>query len=128
MAYETVGLPVSWPAGMDLSNRQYYAVTSTTAGLITTAATTVTVLIGVLQDDPNAVGAIGSVMQQGVSRAVCYGGDTAINPGDSLTVNANGILVKTTATGAQVVGRAQEYFGGEATPAIIAVLVEPGIY
>ncbi len=127
MAYETIGLPVSWPAAADLSTRQYYAVTSNTAGRVNTASTTVTVLIGVLQDDPNAAGAICSVMQQGVSRAVCYGGDTAINPGDSLTVNANGILVKTTATGAQTVGRAQEYLA-DSTPAIIAVLVEPGIY
>lgn len=127
MAYETIGLPVSWPAAADLSNRQYYAVTATTAGRVNTASTTATVLVGVLQDDPNAAGAICSVMQQGVSRAVCYGGDTAINPGDSLTVNSDGILVKTTATGAQVVGRAQEYLG-DSTPAIIAVLVEPGIY
>ncbi len=128
MAYETVGLPISWPAAGDLSGRQYYAVTSTTAGLITTGSTTVTVAVGVLQDDPNALNAMGSVMQQGVSRLVCYGGDTAINPGDSLTFGANGFAVKTTATGAQVIGRAQEYFGGEATAAIIAVLVEPGIY
>lgn len=127
MAYETIGLPVSWPAAADLSNRQYYAVTANTAGRVNTASTTATVLVGVLQDDPNAAGAICSVMQQGVSRAVCYGGDTAINPGDSLTVNSDGILVKTTATGAQVVGRAQEYLG-DSTPAIIAVLVEPGIY
>lgn len=127
MAYETVGLPISWPAAGDLSARQYYAVTSTTAGLVTTAGTTATVLIGVLQDDPSAANVMCSVMQQGVSRAVAYGGDTAINPGDSLTANASGFLVKTTASGAQVVGRAQEYLN-DATPAIIAVLVEPGIY
>lgn len=127
MAYETVGLPVSWPAAGDLSARQYYAVTSTTAGLVTTGSTTATVGIGVLQNDPNALNAMASVMQQGVSRAVCYGGDTAINPGDSLTFGTNGFLVKTTASGAQVVGRAQEYLG-DATPAIIAVLVEPGQY
>lgn len=127
MAYETIGLPVSWPAAGDLSARQYYAVTSTTAGLVTTASTTATVLIGVLQDDPNAVNVICSVMQQGVSRAVAYGGDTAINPGDALTVNANGILVKTTTANAEIVGRAQEYLG-DTTPALIAVLVEPGRY
>lgn len=127
MAYETTGLPVSWPAATDLSTRQYYAVTSTTAGLANTASTTATVLIGVLQDDPNAANVMCSVMQQGVSRAAAYGGDTAINPGDSLTVNANGILVKTTATGAQIVGRSQEYLA-DSTPALIAVLVEPGIY
>jgi hypothetical protein len=127
MAYETIGLPISWPAAGNLSARQYYAVTSTTAGLINTGSTTATVAIGVLQDDPNALNAMGSVMQQGVSRCVCYGGDTAINPGDSLTFGTNGFAVKTTASGAQVIGRAQEYLG-DATPAIIAVLVEPGQY
>jgi hypothetical protein len=70
---------------------------------------------------------MGSVMQQGVSRAVCYGGDTAINPGDALTMGANGFLVKTTTANAEIVGRAQEYLG-DTTPAIIAVLVEPGRY
>jgi hypothetical protein len=127
MAYETIGLPVSWPAAGNLSGFQYYAVTSTTAGLITTGSTTATVCIGVLQDDPNALNAMGSVMQQGVSRAVCYGGDTAINPGDALTMGANGFLVKTTTANAEIVGRAQEYLG-DTTPAIIAVLVEPGRY
>lgn len=127
MAYETIGLPVSWPAAGDLSARQYYAVTSSTAGLVNTGSTTATVAIGVLQDDPNALNVMCSVMQQGVSRCVAYGGDTAINPGDSLTFGANGFAVKTTATGAQVIGRAQEYLG-DTTPAIIAVLVEPGIY
>jgi hypothetical protein len=127
MAYETIGLPISWPAAGDLSARQYYAVTSGTNGLVNTGSTTATVAIGVLQDDPNALNAMGSVMQQGVSRCVCYGGDTAINPGDSLTFGANGFAVKTTASGAQVIGRAQEYLG-DATPAIIAVLVEPGQY
>jgi len=127
MAYETIGLPISWPAAGDLSAKQYYPVTSTTAGLINTGSTTVTVAVGVLQDDPNALNAMGSVMQQGVSRCVCYGGDTAINPGDSLTFGANGFAVKTTAAGAQVIGRSQEYLG-DTTPAIIAVLVEPGQY
>ncbi len=127
MAYETIGLPISWPAAGDLSARQYYPVTSTTAGLITTGSTTATVAVGVLQDDPNATNVMCSVMQQGVSRCVAYGGDTAINPGDSLTFNASGFAVKTTASGAQVIGRAQEYLG-DTTPAIIAVLVEPGQY
>jgi hypothetical protein len=127
VAYETVGLPVSWPAAGDLSARQYYAVTSTTAGLVNTGSTTATVCIGVLQNDPSALNYMASVMQQGVSRCVAYGGDTAINPGDSLTFGANGFAVKTTASGAQVIGRAQEYLG-DTTPAIIAVLVEPGQY
>lgn len=127
MAYEHDILNMSWPAAGDLSARQFYPVTSTTAGLVTTASTTATVLIGVLQDDPSAINAICSVMQQGISRAVAYGGDTAINPGDALTVNANGILVKTTAAGAQIIGRSQEYLN-DATPAIIAVHVEPGAY
>jgi hypothetical protein len=127
MAYETVGLPVSWPARADLSAFQYYAVTSTTSGLIYTASSTAMVLLGVLQDDPNAANLMGSVMQDGITRAVCYGGDTAINPGDALSVNANGILVKNTTANANIVGKAQEYLG-DTTPAIIAVKVEPGLY
>jgi hypothetical protein len=127
MAYETIGLPISWPAAGDLSGKQYYPVTSTTAGLITTGSTTATVAVGVLQDDPNALNAMCSVMQQGVSRCVAYGGDTAINPGDSLTFGANGFAVKTTTANAEVIGKAQEYLG-DTTPAIIAVLVEPGRY
>lgn len=127
MAFETIGLPVSWPAAGDLSARQYYAVTSGTDGRVTTVGNTATRFVGVLQDDPNAAGVMGSVMQQGISRAVCYGGDTAINPGDALTANTSGWLVKTTAANAEVLGYAQEYLA-DTTPAIIAVLVEPGRY
>lgn len=127
MAYETIGLPISWPAAGDLSARQYYPVAAGTDGRVNTSGSTATPLIGVLQDDPNAANAMGSVMQQGVSRCVCYGGDTAIAPGDSLTVNASGIAVKTTTNGVEVVGKAQEYLN-DATPAIIGVLVEPGRY
>lgn len=127
MAFETIGLPVSWPAAGDLSARQYYPVTSNTAGRITTVGDTATRFVGVLQDDPNAAALMGSVMQQGISRAVCYGGDTAINPGDALTANASGILVKTTAANAEVLGYSQEYLA-DSTPAIIAVMVEPGRY
>jgi len=127
MAYETIGLPISWPAAGDLSARQYYPVAAGTNGLINTSGSTATPLIGVLQDDPNALNAMGSVMEQGVSRCVCYGGDTAIAPGDSLTVNASGIAVKTTTANAEIVGRSQEYLN-DATPAIIAILVEPGRY
>jgi hypothetical protein len=127
MAFETVGLPVSWPAAGNLSSFQYYAVTSTTAGLITTGGTTAVRAVGILQDDPNALNAMGSVMQQGISRGVCYGGDTAINPGDALTFGTNGFMVKTTTANAEVIGFAQEYLG-DTTPAIIAVLVEPGRY
>ena len=127
MAYETIGLPVSWPARADLSGFQYYAVTATTSGLVYTASSTAMALIGVLQDDPNAANAMGSVMQDGITRAVCYGGDTAINPGDSLSVNANGVLVKNTTANAEIIGKAQEYLG-DTTPALIAVKVEPGKY
>lgn len=127
MAYETIGLPISWPAAADLSARQYYPVAAGTDGRVNTSGSTATPLVGVLQDDPNAAGVMGSVMEQGVSRCVCYGGDTAIAPGDSLTVNASGIAVKTTTANAEVVRRSQEYLN-DATPAIIAILVEPGRY
>jgi hypothetical protein len=127
MAFETVGLPVSWPAAGNLSGFQYYAVTSTTAGLITTGGTTAVRAIGVLQDDPNALNAMGSVMQQGISRCVCYGGDTAINPGDALGFGTSGFAVKTTTDNGEKIGFAQEYLG-DTTPAIIAILVEPGRY
>lgn len=127
MAYEHPILSLSYPAATDLSARQFYAVTFTTAGLVNTASTTATVLIGVLQDDPDAANDMCSVLLAGVSKAACYGGDTAINPGDSLTVNSNGILVKTTTANAEIVGRALEYLA-DTTPAIVPILVRPGRY
>ena len=127
MAYSLDGTIDSFPAIGDLSARQYYAVTINSANRINTGSSTASVAFGVLLDDPNAADVIGAVMIDGVCPAACYGGDTAIAPGDSLTFNASGLLVKTTTDNAQIVGIAQEYLN-DATPAFIAIRVQPARY
>lgn len=89
MAYETDNECLSFPAAGDLSGFQFYPVTLTTAGKITTIGSTATKPIGVLQDTPNAADVMGSVCIAGVSKMVVYTG--AVNPMDALGVTANGV-------------------------------------
>jgi hypothetical protein len=121
MAFEHVILPFSWPAGADLSGKQYYAVQLTTSETVTLADATVRVL-GILQNDP-ASGDAASVALAGISRAVTDGSGTAIAAMDALAPDANGKLVKTTTDNDETVATALQ--ASTTDGAIIAVLVHP---
>lgn len=127
MAFEHDTLNLSFPAAGNLSGNQFYAVALATTGRVNTAGGTASAFLGVLQDDPDAIDKICSVMLSGVSRVVAYGGDTAINPGDALTTNASGIAVVTTTDNAGIIGRALDGTNAS-TPEIISVLLRPGRY
>jgi len=94
MAYESESTCLSFPAALNLSGFQYYPVSLTTAGTITTIGSTATKPLGILQDNPDAAGKMGSVCIRGVTKMVCYTG--AVNPNDALGVNASSIGAVTT--------------------------------
>lgn len=123
MAYEqlTGAITHSWPAGADLSAKQYYAVQLTTSETITLADATVRV-VGVLQDAPTS-GVAGNVTLCGISRAVTDGNAGAIAVMDTLAPDANGKLVKTTTDNDEAVAVALQ--ASTTDGAIIAVFVLP---
>lgn len=125
MAYDTPVLVKSFPVAADLSALQFRAVTLTTAGLLTTAATTATLVLGVLQNKPdNSVETMGEVMLEGISKLVCDG-TTDIAIGDALTPTTGGVGITTTTDNANLIGRALEAHAADAN-AIISVLLKAG--
>lgn len=125
MATEIPVLKDSFPVAADLSAFQFCAVTLTTAGLLTTAATTATVVLGVLQNKPdNSIEKMGEVMLEGISK-VKVDGTTDIAIGDALTPTTAGVGVTTTTDNANLIGRALEAHADDST-AIISVLLKCG--
>jgi hypothetical protein len=120
MAYEHNILPFSWPAGADLSAKQYLAVQLTTTETITVADATVR-CVGILQNDPTS-GQAASVCMLGISKAVTDG-TSAIAAMDSLAPDANGKLVKTTSDNDETVAVALAPSTADGT--IIPVFVLP---
>lgn len=121
MAYEHTILPFSWPAGADLSTKQYYALQLTTSETVTLADATVRT-IGVLQNKPLS-GEAASVCLLGISKAITDGNAGAIACMDSLAPDANGKLVKTTADNDETVAVALAPSTADGT--IIPVFVLP---
>lgn len=114
----------SFPVAADLSALQYRIVTLTTAGLLTTAATTATVQLGVLQNKPdNAVQTMGEVALAGKTK-VTADGTTDIAIGDTLTATTGGVAIKTTTDNAQIIGVALEAHTDDSN-AIIEILLTP---
>lgn len=111
----------SWPAGADLSAKQYYALQLTTSETVTLADAAVRT-IGILQNTPTS-GQTASVMVLGISRAVSDGSGTAIAPMDTLASDANGVLVKTTADNDEAIAIAWE--ASTVSGKIITVFVLP---
>ncbi len=124
MATEHGILDLSFPAAGDLSTKQFYPVTLTTAGRINTISTTTTVTFGVLQDDPDAAGRAGAVRLEGVSKMIVDGSTNPIYPGYLLGVNTNGIGVFTTTANQAIVAQALEQ--STAAGDIISVFVTAG--
>lgn len=121
MAYFHTILPFSWPAGADLSAKQYYALQLTTTETVTLADATVRA-VGILQNDP-ASGEAASVCLLGISKAVTDGNAAAIACMDSLAPDANGKLVKTTTDNDEAVAVALAPSTADGT--IIPVFVFP---
>lgn len=106
MAYEIIVQNITLPAGANLSENQYFAVTvdSESNAVLAGAGE---VAIGILQNDPNEDEAA-TIMTYGLTKAVF--GDTVAN-GAIVTPDADGKLVTST-TGDREVGIAIE--GGAA--------------
>jgi hypothetical protein len=102
---------ISFPAAIDLSGFQYYPVAVTTSatypqGALTTIGATTTKPFGVLQDAPDTAGDMASVVTNGPSKCVAYGG--TINTGDSLGVAATGESTVTSTDNRWVLGDSLE--------------------
>ena len=106
MATENMVLSTSWPAAADLSSYQYHAVkiSSSQAALCGDSD----VPVGILQNQPDAVGIAAEVGLVGISKAVIDGNSVNVAIGDFLAVNASGHLIKTTTALDQVVAKALE--------------------
>lgn len=81
----------SFPAGSDLSTKQYFAVKLTTGKLALAGASDA--VLGILQDKPNAVDKQGTVALRGKSKAVA---GAAITAGAQVEADAAGKLVAAT--------------------------------
>lgn len=124
MAYESTVLTFTWPAGADLSAKQYCAMQLTTVSgveVVTTADATVRV-IGILQNDPTS-GAEASIGLVGISRMLVDGSGAAIAAQDAIAPNASGIGVKTITDNDEIVAYALQ--PSTAANDVIAVLLAP---
>lgn len=92
MAYENQPVVVTFPAGADLSAKQYYAMQIESDGEVN-LATASTAVIGVLQNKPDAQGKASAVAVGGISKAVVNG---TVAIGDRLASDANGKFATTT--------------------------------
>ncbi|MBT9150907.1 MAG: hypothetical protein DDT40_01087 [candidate division WS2 bacterium] len=106
MAVEKTLLTWSWPASVDLSDRQYRAVTLT-AGRLAVAGAGAHAW-GILQDQPRAIGEAGLVMIHGVSKAVVDGLAVNVAVGDPLRVGTDGRLIRATLNRDRVIGHSLE--------------------
>jgi hypothetical protein len=106
LATENMVLSTSWPAAADLSSYQYHAVkiSSSQAALCGDSD----VPVGILQNQPDAVGIAAEVGLVGISKAVIDGNSVNVAIGDFLAVNSSGHLIKTTTALDQVVAKALE--------------------
>jgi hypothetical protein len=94
MAYEILGRVKSYPAGVDLSAKQYYICTVDNTGKAQICGAGGAAIMGVLQNKPKATYAAGLSLD-GANTPVYAGGSIAI--GDLITSNALGMGVKATA-------------------------------
>lgn len=117
---------ISFPAAGDLSGFQFYPVTLTTAGQITTIGSTATAPLGVLQDAPDTAGEMAAVVVAGPSKCVVYSGTIARL--DALGVDTSSRGVTTTTDNRFIVGRALEATTDDGNNQIIEILVDVGRY
>jgi hypothetical protein len=118
---------VSFPAGSDLSDFQFYPVALTTSaaypnGALGTIGATATKPFGVLQDAPDTAGDMAAVVIVGPTKCVAYGG--TINAGDSLGVDATGAAGATTTDNRWILGDALETVTDAGNYPIISIVVD----
>ncbi len=131
MAVENPTKIWSWPALGDLSTFQYYPVTLATNstypdGYITTISATATKPVGILQDAPDAAGAMGAVCIEGISKCYIYSGTTAVM--DAIGVRTDGLGAVTTTDNQWIIGTALEKADDVGAKTVITVDVNVGRY
>ena len=89
MSYQENGLNISLEAAADLSGAQFRGVVVNASGQITLAALD-NVFVGVLQDNPDAIGQAAAVRFTGVTKAVA---GAAVTAGGRLVTDANGAFI-----------------------------------
>ena len=115
---------VSREAGEDLSSHQYCFVYADTDGQLLHSVNATGMILGVLQDDPDAAGEGALLGISGISKLVVDGNAGAIATGDKLTSDSEGKGIKTT-TDKNVYG-AIALEASTAAGDIIQALVTPG--
>lgn len=95
--------PLSLPVAADYSAKQNYWMTYNSSGQAQLAATRGVACIGVLQDDPDAAGKVGSIAFSGKAK-VYLGGTVAKD--DPITNDANGATIKATLSTDHIHGKA----------------------
>jgi len=118
MAFDNSVQSVSLPAAADLSAAQFKLVTVNSSGNAAVAGAT-SLVVGVLQNKPDAAGKAATVAYAGVSKVVAGGSITA---GARVTADANGAAVAAASAGDAVLGVA---LAGAASGDLIPVLINP---
>jgi hypothetical protein len=131
MAYENLTKVLSWPAAGNLAAFQFYPVTLTTnstfpEGCITTISSTATKPLGILQDAPDAAGAMGAVCIEGVSKCLTYTGAVAVL--DAIGVDTSGRGAVTTTDNQWVVGTVYEKSADVGQNTYVTIDVNVGRY
>lgn len=105
MAIESRVWDESYDAAVDLSAKQYFIVKLDANGRIVLAAAAGDTLLGILQNDPSALGRPGTVRQLGISKAVA---GAAITLGDEVISDGAGKVISTATAGDRILGVALE--------------------
>lgn len=114
MAFETPGFAFTREASGDLSASQHHCVELDANGRVTISNAAGESVLGILQNDPAALGREAAIMSTGISKVVA---GAVVAAGALVQTNASGRVI-TVASGDYVVGRALEAAGadGEVIP------------
>lgn len=124
MAWEQPNFCVTFPAGSDLSGKQYYAVRLATDGQVEVCTSATERPLGILQNKPDAANVEANVMIIGVSKIMA---DAAIAVAGAIGTSADGQLVTKTGEGTDgfVIGTCLEASAqaGDVVTALINVAI-----
>jgi hypothetical protein len=108
MAFQTPGFSFSLPASADLSASQHHFVEVDANGRVTISNAAGESVLGVLQNDPDAIDVAAAIMTNGISKVVA---GAAVTVGALVQTNASGRAIAALSADF-VVGRALEAAGG----------------
>lgn len=112
MAVEKALTLVTFPAGADLSAKQYHLLEQASDGEVTAANAAADVIVGVLQDKPAAAARAAGVATAGISKvaASSTAASGGFTPGQALVANAAGKAAKFdgTSANAYIIGRSMD--------------------